>query len=147
MYAHERYTIGVREGRAQYGEPPRPAEAFPGEEALLDLAAAPTAELETILARFVVLRAWTLEFTGAARPVVDHAVQAAYEHLAALDPEDPEVTVLLSLVGSGTWSVALLEAAAGEAEAAGHRHGARALRQAVHRARWAAAGYPPPTPS
>lgn len=146
MYAHTRYTAGVRDGRAPYGEPAFPAEVFPGEEVLLDLPGAPRSELPLILARFAALRAWTLTATDAAPALVEHAATATREHLRALDPAWREGILLRALERGGS-AAALLEEAAGEAAAAGHRHGARALREAAHRARWLAARYPPPSPS
>lgn len=152
MYTHRRYTISVRAGAARYGGRPIPSEDFPGAGVLDDLADAVDADIPLILARFAALRAWVLatDTPPDQEPdeVTRHALSAALEHLAATEDGWRENELLRGAVtGPRAESLKLLAAAAAAAERIGHEHGGRALREAVHRARWSAGGFPPPCPS
>lgn len=158
MYNLTRYTMRVRAAGARYGQPAVPEEPFPGSGVLQDLSGAPDHEVPLILARYAALRAWSLwvgpwESGEPEEPaVVEHALSAARAHLAATAELWPEAAVLdrvmEGLTGSGlepgqAGALTLLADAARAADALGHVHGARALREAAHRARWRAGGYPP----
>lgn len=148
----------VRAAGARYGQPAVPEEPFPGSGVLQDLSLAPDREVPLILARYAALRAWALrvgpwEPGDPAEPaVVEHALSAARAHLAATAEHWPEAAlldrVLEGLAGAGlepgrAGELTLLGDAARASEKLGHVHGARALREAAHRARWRAGAYPP----
>lgn len=156
MYTPRRYTISVRDGSSRYGDGagryshgPLPSEEHPGARALRDLTLAAEEEIPHITARFAVVRAWTLRRATADAVVVDHAVSAALAHLDATNGDWAEGSLLraaLSTADTGE-ALGLLVSAANAAESRGHLHGAHALREAVHRARWDAGRYPPPCSS
>lgn len=150
MYSHPRYTIAVRDAGghdhgAGFGSAV-PDEAFPAALVLRDLPSVPEPEIPLVLARFAALRAWALRLEGADPTVQSHAVSAAEAHLAAV-PEGWIEGAALSALAAGSAEVARLEEAAAAAGARGHRHGERALRQAVHRARLVRWRLPPPSSS
>lgn len=149
MYTNRRYTGSVRDGTPRYGEGPVPTELYPAARVLDDLGHATDPDVPRILARYAALRAWLLGSGPAPTPESRHAASAALQHLGALAPDWPERPLLERLLGAPGRGHApqLLDRAATTAEAAGHGHGARALREAAHRARWRATGYPPPSPS
>lgn len=149
MYTHRRYTISVRDLPGRYGDGVVSPEDFPGAGALRDLTDAPESEVPLILARYAALRAWELGWHEAGGPVSTHALHAALEHLSATCGGWAERELLEEALNAGSprESLRLLEAAADAAAALGHRHGARSLREAVHRARWRSSGFPPPSPS
>lgn len=156
MYTHRRYIISVRDGSSRYGDGagryphgPLPSEEHPGARALRDLTLAAVEEIPRITARFAALRAWTLRWATADAVVVEHAVSAALAHLDAACGEWAEGSLLRAALCTRDTSEALslLVSAADAAESLEHLHGAHALREAVHRARWDAARYPPPCPS
>lgn len=154
MYTYRRHAISVRSGTASYGGIPTPSEDFPGAGALQDLTSAPAPEIPMILARYAVLRAWALasERKRESDPAVaSHAVSAALAHLAATadDWDEKELlrgalTARLRSRSERPSSLDLLLTAAAAAESIGHRHGGRALRETVHRARWWGGGFWPP---
>lgn len=137
MYTIPRCTTSVRNDSPLYGLVPRRDEAYAAAGVLHDLAAAPDAELPIILARYAALRAWTLRSERAPAAVVAHALSAAAEHLASVEGEWRERRLLREALrgGVGQRPLTSLWAAAAAAEEAGHPHGARALREAVHRHR------------
>lgn len=162
MYTLKRYTMRVRAAGSRYGEPAVPEESFTCAGVLRDLSDAPDHDVPLILARYAALRAWVLR----CRPwdtrepedpvVVEHALSAARAHLAATAAAWPEARVLEVALARATRAgcdpggdpdvagqLALLEEAARAADVLGHVHGARALRQAAHRVRWRASGFPP----
>lgn len=157
MYSHKRYPTRIRAPASHYGDLPLPAQGQPGAEALRDLAMAPTTEIPLILARYAAVRAWALchdraRHTGDAADhaaVESHALSAAIEQLEATDGGWPELKMLrAALAGaSATRTARFMESAAAAAEALGHLHGARALREAVHRIRWQALPIHPPSTS
>jgi hypothetical protein len=130
----------VRERGGRYGEQPIPSERFPAEGVLEDLRHAPEHDLPLIVARYAALRAWMLARGDEA--VAGHAVAAADTHLDAIGPDWTEGSWLRHLV-DGSTAVRALEHAAREAAGRGHVAGARSLRQAAHRLRWNAVGFPP----
>lgn len=155
MYTHRKYTISVRDGSGRYdggagryGHGPFPSEEHPGARALRDLTLAAVEEVPYITARFAVVRAWTLRRTPVDAAVIDHAVSAARAHLDATDNAWPEASLLRAALSTTDTAEALshLLSAASAAGSLGHVHGARALLEAVHRARWEAGAYPPPFP-
>ncbi len=149
MYTHRRYSIRVRDGAGRYGADPLPAEEHPGAGALQDLRGAASHEIPLILARYAALRAWSLQFHSAPAVVTDHALSAAAAHLDATAEgwaENPLLREALLAPHEGA-VLDLLISAAAAADGLGHVHGARALREVVHRARWRAGGYPPASPS
>lgn len=154
MYSHMRYTTRVRDGAARYGGAPVPSEDFPGAGAFQELAGAATTEIPLIVARYTALRAWALSVEAGDAAVVEHALSAALEHLAATDDGWAEKAPLTAALADRSGpcagrpragSLALLLEAAECAERLGHGQGARALREAVHRARWATGSFPPPS--
>lgn len=156
MYTHRRYIKSVHDGSSRYGDGagryghgPLPSEEHPGARALRDLTLAAEEEIPHITARFAAVRAWTLRRTTADAAVVDHAVSAALAHLDAATSDWSEGSLLRAALSSPDAgdALSLLVTAADAAESLGHLHGAHALREAVHRARWEAGRYPPPSPS
>lgn len=151
MYTHRQYTIGVRDDAPRYGERPVPDEEFAGAGVLHDLTDAEASEMPLILARYATLRAWVMRADGERGPVAAHALIAAREYLLATDTEGDrtEAEILGTALAAGTTARALdlLTAAADAAASRGHDHGARAIRQVVHRARWSLDGLPPPSRS
>lgn len=155
MYTHKRYTSVVRDSASRYGHGPIPAEEHPGARVLRDLRHAPTPEIPLILARYTALRAWSLRGGAAGARLADqgavskHAVSAAMAHLDATAEEWPEAHLLGDALAQpdGKEALSLLASAAAAADALGHVHGARALREAVYRERWNAGRYPPPSAS
>lgn len=149
MYSYKRFLSGVRDEHAYYGGGHRPREAFAAAGVLDDLAVAPAGEMELILARYAALRAWVLRAMGAEAALTDHAVDAAWRHLAVAPAEwteRPALAALLDCAAPGT-APGLLETAAESAAALGHRHGEAALREVAHRIRWFFARYTPPSES
>lgn len=145
----------VRAAGAPYGDPAVPEEPFSGAAALWDLSGAPDSDIPLILARYAALRAWVLHTGVCGEGVAEHALSAARAHLTALagdGPDGPEGRLLDSALVAALEPVSdrafghalsLLESAARCADGRGHSHGARALREAAHRARWWLSGYPP----
>ncbi len=155
MYNLKRYTMRIRDPGPRYGEPAVPEEPFAESTVLRDLAGATDSEIPRILARYAAIRAWSMATAPVgtfAEEATDHALSAARAHLGDRCDAGAEEAALLegaleaaarprrTAEGGG---LALLEAAARAAEAAGHIHGARALRETAHRARWRASGFPP----
>lgn len=140
MYIHRQYTRSVRDGAPPYGEAAVPSEEFPGAGALQDLATAAESEVPLVLARYAALRAWALLRAGERTDVVRHAMTAALEHLAAIGDAWPEKGLLREALlrearlRETLPSLDLLRQAAARADSLGHRHGARSLRESVHRA-------------
>lgn len=157
MYTHRRYPTSVRSPAGRYGDLPFPAQGQPGAGALRDLTVAPTAEIPLIVARYAALRAWILchDRTRDACDAADHAalrrhaLSAAIEQLDATTGEWPELGMLRDAMADprATRAARLMESAATAAEALGHAHGARALRESVHRTRWRSLRLPPPSSS
>ncbi len=148
MYSHKRYSIRIRDGVGRYGDDPGPAEEHPGAQALQDLPGAAVHHIPLIVARYAAVRAWSLHFQSAPAVVVEHATSAATAHLQATGSGWVENEMLRQAVEAPGDSAVLdlLLSAATAADAVGHVHGARALRELVHRARWRASGYRPSRP-
>lgn len=149
MYTNRQYTTTVRDGAVHYGEGTVPSEEFAGAGVLHDLSRAKAAEMPLILARYAALRAWVLRSDGDRGPVAAHALSAARQHLLGTDVEWGERDLLAAALaaGNGARALDLLDAAARAAAARGHEHGARAIREAVHRNRWWRGVLPPPSRS
>lgn len=150
MYTQRQYTSSVRDPAGRYDGGATPSEDFPGAGVLRDLSDASTPDIPLILARYAALRAWSLGPHHAGDPVARHALSAAREHLAATaaTAADWSEKVLLEQAlddPDGGRALRCLEAAADAAASLGHRHGAHALREAAHRARWRSSGFPPPS--
>lgn len=148
MYNLKRYTMRVRAAGAPYGDPAVPDEEFSAAGVLRDLTEAPDGEIPLILARYATLRAWLLQDGPCGDGVAEHALSAARAHLAATAPSWPEGRLLERVLdadpaGPTEPALALLEEASRAADATGHVHGARSLRQAAYQARWWTSGYPP----
>lgn len=154
MYSHRRYLTSVRSRKSHYGDRPFPADSPPAEGALRDLATAPTPEIPLIIARYAALRAWTLCHGGRAGDktrgaVESHALTAAIEQLESTSGDWPDLALLRKALArpGATRSARDMDAAAAAADALGHVHGARALREAVLRVRWTSFRFRPPSSS